>query len=93
MVKLFQMLQVDAEYFDFLFIKSSDPQSYPNGHKSSIFTSVYYEISNFCVPRMVSQFWNWQQIIPNGQIMRCRKENLSFFKAMYQNLLVVVIHQ
>ena len=55
MVKLFQMLQGDAEYFGLLLMKSSDPQSYPNGHKRGIFTSVYYEIPNICAPRMVSQ--------------------------------------
>ena len=49
------MLQGDAEYFGLLLIKGSDPQIYTNGHKRSIFTSVYYEIPNFCVPRMVSQ--------------------------------------
>ena len=48
------MLQGDAEYLGLL-IKSSDPQSYPTGHKKSIFTLVNYEIPNFCVPRMVSQ--------------------------------------
>ena len=46
MVKLFQMLQGDAEYFSLLLIKSSDPQSYSKGHKMGIFTSVYYEIPN-----------------------------------------------
>ena len=54
MVKLFQMLQGDAEYFGLLLIKSSDPQSYSNGHKRSIFTSVYYEIPNIYAPRMGS---------------------------------------
>ena len=54
MVKLIQMLQGDAEYFGLLLIKSGDPQSYWNGHKRSIFTSVYHEIPNLCVPRMVS---------------------------------------
>ena len=78
MVKLFQMLQGDAEYFGLLLIKSGDPQSYSNGHKRSIFTSVYHEIPNFCVPRMVSQLWNWLQIISNGQIMLCRKKCVIF---------------
>ena len=55
MVKLFQMLQGDAEYFGLLLTESGDPQSYSNGHKRSIFTLVYHEIPNFCVPRMVSQ--------------------------------------
>ena len=59
MVKLFQMLQGDAEYFGLLLTKSGDLQRYSNGHKRSIFTSVYHEIPNFCVPRMVSQLWNW----------------------------------
>ena len=54
MVKLFLNVPVDAEYFGLLLIKSSDPQSYLNGHKRSILTSVYYEIPNFCVPTMVS---------------------------------------
>ena len=51
MVKLFQMLQGDAEYLGLLLIKSSDPQSYSNGPKRSNFTSVYHEIPNFCVPK------------------------------------------
>ena len=54
MIKLFQMLQGDAEFFGLLLIKSSDPESYSNGHKRSIFTSVYYEIPIFNVPRIVS---------------------------------------
>ena len=58
MVKLFQMLQADAEYFGLLLIKSSDPQSYSNGHIRGIFTSVYYEIPNICAPWMVSKLWN-----------------------------------
>ena len=66
MVKLFQILERDAEYFGLLFIKSIGPQSYSNSHKRSIFTSVYYEILNFCVPTMVSQLWNWLQIISKG---------------------------
>ena len=66
MVKLFQILQGEAEYLSLLFTKSSDPQSYSNGHKKSIFTFVYQQIPNFCVPRMVSQLWNWLQIISNG---------------------------
>ena len=52
------MLQGDAECFGLLFIKSSDPQSYSNGHKRGNFTLVYYEIPNICAPRMVSQLWN-----------------------------------
>ena len=55
MVKLFQILQGEAEYFGLLLTKSGDPQSYSNGHKKSIFTFVYHEIPNFYVPRMVSQ--------------------------------------
>ena len=49
------MLQSNAEYSGLLLMKSSDLQSYSSGHKRSIFTSVYYEIPNFCVPKMVSQ--------------------------------------
>ena len=49
------MLQDDAEYFGLL-IKSGDPQNYSNGHKRSIFTSVYHEIPNFCVPKLVYSF-------------------------------------
>ena len=71
------MVQADAEYFGLLLIKSN-PQSYSNGHKRSIFTSMYCEIPNFCVTRMVSQFWNWLQIICLGQIMLCRKKSVSF---------------
>ena len=66
MVKFSQGLPGDVEYFSQLFIKSSDPQSYSNGHKRSIFMSVYYEIPNFCVPTMVPQLWNWLQIISDG---------------------------
>ena len=47
-----------------------------NGHKRSIFTSVYHEIPNFSGPRMVSQLWNCMQIISNGQIMLCRKNSV-----------------
>ena len=47
MVKLFQMLQVDAKYFGLLLIKSINPQSYSNGHKMSIFTLVYHENPQF----------------------------------------------
>ena len=72
------MLQVDAEYLGFLLIKCGDSQSYSNDHKRSIFTSVHYEIPNFCVPRMVLQLWNWLQIISNGQIMLCRKKCVIF---------------
>ena len=46
------MLQGDAEYISLLLIKSSDWQSYSNGHKKAIFTFVYYEMPNFCGPRM-----------------------------------------
>ena len=54
MVKFFQILSGDAEYFGLL-IKGSDPQSYSNGHKKSIFTSVDYKLPNFSVPTIVSQ--------------------------------------
>ena len=54
MVKPFQMSQGDVEYLGLLLIKCGDPQSYSNGYKRSIFTSVYNEIPNFYVPRMVS---------------------------------------
>ena len=36
---------------------------------------MYHEIPNFCIPRMVSQLWNWLQIISSGQIMLCRKKS------------------
>ena len=49
------MLQGDAKYFGLLLTKSDSPQSSSNGHKKSIFTSVYHEIPNFCVLTMVSQ--------------------------------------
>ena len=55
-----------------LLTKSNDPQSYSNDHKRSICTSVCYEIPNLCVPIMVSQLWNWLQII-------CRKKNSIIF--------------
>ena len=67
-----------AEYLGLLLIKCGDPQSYSKGHKRSIFTSVSHEIPNFCVPRMVSHFWIWLQIISNGQIMLCRKNSFIF---------------
>ena len=80
MVKLFQMLQGDVEYFGLLLIKGSDPQSYSNDHKRSIFTSVYYEIPNIYAPRIVSLLWNLLQIISNGYIMLCRKKFYHFSK-------------
>ena len=78
MVKLFQILQGDVEYLGLLLIKSGNQKSYSNGHKRSIFTSVYHEIPNFCIPRMVSQLWNWLQIISNDQIILYRKNSVIF---------------
>ena len=60
------MLQGDAEYFGLLLIKSTYPQIYSKGYRRNIFTSVYYEIPTFCIPTMVSQLWNWLQIISDG---------------------------
>ena len=77
------MLWGDAEYISLLLVKDRDLQNYSNGHKKSIFTSVYYEIPNFYVSRMVGQLWDWLQIISNGQIMLCRKKFCHFFKAMH----------
>ena len=37
MIKLFQMLEDDAEYFGLLLIKSSDPLSYSNGDTKEYF--------------------------------------------------------
>ena len=65
--------------------KSSDPQNYSNGHKRSIFTSVYYEIPNFCVTTMVPQLWNQLQKISDGQIMLCRKIFCHFSKQCTKN--------
>ena len=72
------MLQGDAEYFGLLLTKSGDPQSYSNGHKRSILLQCTMKSPNFCVPRTVSQLWNWLQIISNGQIMLCEKISVIF---------------
>ena len=66
------MLQGDAQYFGLLLIKSSDSQSYSNGYKKSIFTSVHYEIPNFRGFTALKLL----QIISNGQIMLCRKTHV-----------------
>ena len=55
MAKPSEILPGDAEYFSLLLTKGGDPQSYSNGQKRSVSTSVYYEILIFYVPRMVSQ--------------------------------------
>ena len=85
------MLQGDAEYLGLLLIKCGDLQNYSNGHKRSIFTSVYHEIPNFCVPRMVLQLGNWLQIISNGQIMLCRKNSVIFSKQCTMYTYIVYI--
>ena len=83
MVKLFQMWQDDAEYLGLLLIKSSDPQSYSNGHKRGIF---YFSV-----------LWNPQflytkngftalKLVANNFLMvkLCYVEKiLLFFKAMH----------
>ena len=74
MVKLFQMLQGDAEYFGLLLIKKTVIHKVTQIVRKGVFllqcttkssTSVYQESFH--------SYENWLQIIYNGQIMLSRK--------------------
>ena len=63
MVKLFQILPADAEYFGLLLVKKTVIYKVTRKvTKGVFFTSVYYEIPNFCEQTMVLQLWNWLQV-------------------------------
>ena len=82
MVNLVQILPGDAEPSPHeKTVIHKVTQMVTNGHKRCIFTSVYYEIPNFCVPRMVSHPWIWLQIVSDGQIMLCRKNSAIFLSS------------
>ena len=66
MIKLFQNLPGDTKYFGLFLIKSMNLQSYSNGHQRNIFTSVCYEIPNFCVPMWFHNLENALQLISDG---------------------------
>ena len=90
MVKLFQMLQGDAEYFGLLLTKVVIHKVTQMVIKAVFLLQCTMKSPISVYQQWFSQLWNWLQIISNGQIMLCKKI-LSFFKAMH-HVHVLCVH-
>ena len=62
MIKLFQILPHDAEYFGLLLIKSSDSQSYSNCYKRNMFMLLHSE----SILYSSSQIENVPEVVEDG---------------------------